>query len=179
MAVWVAGRMKVVVISTVATGRNAPKADHSAMTIAVSANAISAWPATILPGRSSCSSKGMTSVADSSVVSRTFRFKANIHGGMLLCKSCSASSTLMADISVLLSRFPEAEDYGSRKMTRSLPFSTFILPEHLTPAPHLRQGARRGPAYHKRTALRGVRCRRLILIEAPSTAYHRGMLIWE
>jgi uncharacterized membrane protein len=38
MAGWVAGRMKVVVILTVATGWNAPKADHRAMTIAVSAN---------------------------------------------------------------------------------------------------------------------------------------------
>src|SRR5215510_4751967 len=45
-----------------------------------------------------------------------------------------------------------------------------------TPTPHPRQGARRGPAYHKRTALPGVGCRRLILIEAPSPADHRGML---
>src|SRR4029453_3570759 len=116
MAVWVAGRMKVVVISTVATGRNAPKADHRAMTIAVSANAISAWPATILPGGSGCSSKGMTSVPASSVVSRTFRRKVNIHGGTLVYKSCSASSMLRADISVLLSRFPEAEEYGGSKI---------------------------------------------------------------
>jgi hypothetical protein len=42
------------------------------------------------------------------------------------------------------------------------------MPPNATPQPRPEAGAER--------TLEGVGCRRLILIEAPSSAYHRGML---
>ena len=41
---------------------------------------------------------------------------------------------------------------------------------------HLHRGAEQRNAYHKRTALPGVRCKRLIMIEASPSAYPSGML---
>jgi hypothetical protein len=44
---------------------------------------------------------------------------------------------------------------------------------------HLHRGAEQRDAYHKRTALPGVRCKHLILIEAPCSAYHMVCGGWE
>src|SRR5437667_12721277 len=52
-----------------------------------------------------------------------------------------------------------------------------LFAPNATPHPH--RGAVQSYTCHTRTALPGVGCRRLILIEAPSSAYHCGMLSLE
>jgi hypothetical protein len=93
------GRRNEMVWPTVAIGRKPPSAAETAITMAVSAAVISAWPHTVPPTRTSCGSNGSRSVAASEVTASTVSRSAWTHGAKFSSRIACAAAGLSGPVS--------------------------------------------------------------------------------